>query len=104
MAHENHQNNRTHHLVLNGFVMHLLFDRTSINRVTGLVYEKNGFEFEVLATKGVILSAGKQTQKIDKFHNLKTISMRRHDRYTTNFAFFGNRTEKRTNQCDGTIP
>lgn len=58
MAHENHQSNRTHHLVLNAFVMHLLFDRTSRNRVTGLVYEKNGFEFEVLATRGVILSAG----------------------------------------------
>ncbi|KAJ6635518.1 Glucose dehydrogenase [FAD, quinone] [Pseudolycoriella hygida] len=58
MAHENHENNLSHHLVLNAFVMHLLFDRTSINRVTGLVYEKNGFEFEILATKGVILSAG----------------------------------------------
>ncbi|XP_037039112.1 glucose dehydrogenase [FAD, quinone]-like [Bradysia coprophila] len=59
MAHENHQNGpRNHHLVLHAFVMHLTFDRTSRNRVTGLVYEKNGFEFEVLATKAVILSAG----------------------------------------------
>lgn len=58
MAHENHENNRSHHLVLNAFVVHLRFDRTSRNRVTGLVYEKNGFEFEVSATRGVILSAG----------------------------------------------
>lgn len=58
MAHQNYQTNRSHHLVLNAFVVHLLFDKTSRNRVTGLVYEKDGFEFEVLATNGVILAAG----------------------------------------------
>lgn len=52
MAHENHKANRSHHLVLNAFVVHLLFDKISRNRVTGLVYEKDGFEFEVLATNG----------------------------------------------------
>lgn len=68
MAHENHQNSpRNHHVVLHAFVMHLLFDKTSRNRVTGLVYEKNGFEFEVLATKAVILSAGRPGRESDSF-------------------------------------
>lgn len=46
-----------HDIHTNSLVRFLLFDESS-NRVSGLVYEKNGFSYEVIASKGVILSAG----------------------------------------------
>ncbi len=103
MAHQGSQ--RNHQLVLNAFVMHLLFDRTSRNRVTGLVYEKNGFEFEVLATKGVILSAGKEKRKLNQLFVIDKLNpvICRHDRYTTDFTIVGNWTKERANQCHSFI-